>query len=146
MPFSNSIWGACCFKSSSGHHESSSIEFRPCFQHYFIFNLSWTSFHLLSPLRCFLQQKTLQMFPDLMQWRWCSLASLLFWFATGLSHVRVAGSSHNPAGGDRQYLSWAAVLVLLFPTHRVVVHLDDELFHSVQGGMSPRRWICPVPV
>lgn len=57
MPFSNSIWGACCFKSSSGHHESSSIEFRVCFQHYFIFNPSWTSFHLLSPLRCFLQPK-----------------------------------------------------------------------------------------
>lgn len=103
MPFSNSIWGTCWFESSSGHHKSRSIEFRPCFQNYSIFNLSWSSFHLLSPLWCFLWQKT-QIFPDLMQCEWCLLTSLLFWFATGLSRVRVTGILHSPAVGESQYL------------------------------------------
>lgn len=98
MPFSNSIWGACCFESSSGHHESSSIEFWPCFQNYSIFNLSWTSFHLLSPLGCLLRQRT-WMFPDLMQWGWFVLTYLLFWFATGLKYDRVAGTLHNASAG-----------------------------------------------
>lgn len=98
MPFSNSIWGACCFESSSGHHESSSIEFWPCFQNYSIFNLSWTSFHSLSPLRCLLRQRT-RMFPDLTQWGWFVLTYLLFWFATGLKYDRVAGILHNASAG-----------------------------------------------
>lgn len=129
MPFSNSIWGACCFESSSGHHESSSIEFRSCFQNYSIFNLSWTSFHLLCPLWCFLWQRT-QISPDLMQWGWCLLTSFLFWFDTGLSHIRVTGILHSPAAGEGRYLSKSLFWHHLFP-------LTGSLYISMMSCFTP---------
>ena len=45
------------------------------------------------------------MFPDLIQWGWCLLTPLFFWFATGLSHIRVTGILHSPAAGESRYLS-----------------------------------------
>lgn len=94
------FWGACCLESSS-EHESSSIEFRPCFQNYFMVNLSWTSL-AVSTFWCSLWQKA-PPFPDLLHW-----GGDVCWLLPYLSlpqRVRGAGRWAQRAGREGGWLS-----------------------------------------